>query len=266
MAKNNRVVPSIILSTAGLLLFQLLIFFLVASRTALEERVLSFSLVSGAVHLVLAGFLLLMRDDFALVPSGEPLSRVNVTNLLSMFRVSSAPSILFFLILSREHRTLGILLIFTGTAFLTDLFDGFLSRILHQVTRVGSYLDSMSDYGILLVICFAIDRFGLISNWFFAVTLVRFLGQGAGMAALLAYHGSVESRSTFLGKASVFATMVTFGLSLLQLLPELQSGMERAITVIEFPVAALLLLSLGEKILLVRIGFRRAIRRRRSAG
>lgn len=263
MTKNNRVVPSILLSTGLLLVFQLTVFLVVAFRQALEEQVLAFAITSVATHLILLAFLLTMRRDFALVPSGRPLERVNLANLLSMFRISSTPSILFYLLLSREYETLRILLLFTGVAFLTDLLDGFLSRRLHQVTRIGRYLDSMSDYGILLVICFAIDHFGLISDWFFVLVLIRFVGQGLGMGALLVYHGSVESRSTFLGKVAVFATMVTFGLSLLQLLPAISESMGRVMRVIEFPVAFLLVVSLVEKLLLLRNGFRRAIREQR---
>lgn len=217
-----------------------------------------FTLTTGGVHLVLASFLVLVRDHFALVPSGEPLPKVNLANLLSMFRVSSTPSILFFLLLSKDHGTLGALLVLTAIAFLTDLFDGFLSRRTGHVTKVGSYLDSMSDYGILLTLCFAVSHFGLISPWFFGITLLRFFGQGLAMATLLIYHGSVETRSTGLGKASVFATMITFALSLFELLPGMAETMGAVITIIEFPVGALLLLSFAEKLLLLRIGFRRA--------
>lgn len=260
MAKNNRVVPSILLSTGLLLAFQLAVFFIVASRQEFDEEVTPFVITCIGAHLVLLTFLLVMREDFALVPSGRPLNRVNIANLLSMFRISSTPSILFFLLLTKEYATLRILLFFTGVAFLTDLFDGFLSRRLQQVTRIGRYLDSMSDYGILLVICFAIDYFGLISDWFFLLVLIRFVGQGVGMGALLVYHGSVESRSTFLGKVAVFSTMVTFGLSLLQLLPSIGKTMVEVLWVIEFPVALLLVISLIEKLLLLKEGFRRALR------
>lgn len=264
MATNNRVVPSILLSTGLLLAFQLAVFFIVASRQGLEEQLVPFVISCVGVHLVLLSFLLVMRNDFALVPSGQQLSRVNIANLLSMFRISATPSILFFLILSKEYSTLPILLVFTGVAFLTDLFDGFISRRLQQVTRIGRYLDCMSDYGILLVVCFAIDFFGLISDWFFMLVLLRFVGQGLGMGALLVYHGSVESRSTFLGKVAVFATMVTFGLSLLQLVESIQETMGRVMTALEFPVAFLLIVSLVEKLLLLKEGFRRARRERQS--
>ncbi len=263
MAQNNRVVPSIVFSTGLLLVFQLAVFFVVAARQALEEYAVSFVLTTVGIHLILVTFLLVMRGDFALVPSGRPLRRINIANLLSMFRISSTPSILFYLILSQEYATLRILLVFTGVAFLTDLFDGFLSRRLQQVTRIGRYLDSMSDYGILLVICFAIYHFALISDWFFILVLIRFIGQGVGMGALLVYHGSVESRSTFLGKVAVFATMVTFGLSLLQLVPSICQRMEGVMTTVEFPVAFFLLISFVEKLLLLRNGFRRAIREQR---
>lgn len=264
MATNNRVVPSILLSTGLLLAFQLAVFFIVASRQVLEEQLVPFVISCVGIHLVLLSFLLIMRNDFALVPSGRQLDRVNVANLLSMFRISSTPSILFFLILSKEHSTLPILLVFTGAAFLTDLFDGFISRRLRQVTRIGRYLDSMSDYAILLVVCFAIDFFGLISDWFFLLVLARFLGQGLGMGALLVYHGSVESRSTFLGKVAVFSTMVTFGVSLLQLADSLQETMVRVMRVLEYPVAFLLIVSLLEKLLLLKEGFRRARRERQN--
>lgn len=261
-ATNNRVIPSIIIATGALYAFHLTLFRLVLPRPAVDEAWRSFLLSTTLLHLLLLAFLLWRRGDFVLLPSQYPVRRINLSNLLSTFRITSAVSILFYLILIRDYPTLPVLLVMTTAAFLSDLFDGIVSRRFNQVTRIGRYLDSISDYTILLVVCVAIHRFGLISDWFFALLMVRFVGQGVGITALLLYAGRVDIGATFLGKASVFGTMVTLGVSLLQLLPAAGEALATAVGYIEYLAAVTLVVSLLEKALLLLRGFRESRRQR----
>ena len=77
----------------------------------------------------------------------------NIPNLLSLFRILAAP-VLLFLVLDTDVKLFKWLL---TAAFFTDLVDGWLARRLHQVTRLGSVLDSVGDSLTIIV-----GTFGLI--------------------------------------------------------------------------------------------------------
>jgi cardiolipin synthase (CMP-forming) len=67
---------------------------------------------------------------------------VNLPNLVSMIRILMAPVLLYFAFMQQPHWYIGMLIF---TVF-TDLLDGFLARILQQITEVGSHLDSWGDF------------------------------------------------------------------------------------------------------------------------
>lgn len=212
-----------------------------------------FFVVMGSSHLALLAFLLIMRRDFYVLPEGTPLRRINLANVLSVSRISSTPTVLFLLVLSRDHDLVTFTIVFTSIVFLTDLFDGYISRRRNQLTRIGGYLDSMSDYAILIAVSVAFDYYGLISRWFFGVIMFRLLFQFAGMAALLLYHGRADARSTLWGKILVSATMLLYAASLLELFEATGATAERITGILEYAVAAIVLASTAEKaVLLVR--------------
>jgi phosphatidylglycerophosphate synthase len=65
----------------------------------------------------------------------------NIPNLLSLFRVVAAP-VLVLLIFNENETAFKWLLTF---AFFTDMIDGWIARKLHQVSKLGSVLDSLGD-------------------------------------------------------------------------------------------------------------------------
>ena len=68
----------------------------------------------------------------------------NLPNLVSFIRILLAP-VLFYFAFNQEPVWFLAALMFSG---FTDVLDGFLARILHQVTTLGSRLDSWGDFTI----------------------------------------------------------------------------------------------------------------------
>ena len=66
----------------------------------------------------------------------------NLPNLVSCIRILMAPVLLYFAFTQQPEWYLGMLLF---TVF-TDVLDGFLARVLNQITEMGSHLDSWGDF------------------------------------------------------------------------------------------------------------------------
>ena len=66
----------------------------------------------------------------------------NWPNLVSLIRILMSP-VLIYLALNQQPEWFLIALIFT---VFTDVLDGFLARVLHQITDMGSHLDSWGDF------------------------------------------------------------------------------------------------------------------------
>jgi len=169
-------------------------------------------------HFLLLFLLLKMKDYFKVIPDGYMLDHINFANLLTMFRLSSLPTICFLFLLSRHYHINSILLIFTTLAFLTDLFDGYLARKTKQITQMGKMLDSSSDYSVVFVISVVLFTFDLISQWFFLLITFRLVFHAVGMALLFFKHEEIKFETTYLGKAAIFSAMTLYALKILSLL------------------------------------------------
>lgn len=259
MREHRRLSWSIAGSIVGLLLGQILIFAaIVAIYRIRPTTARGYFLVLLISHLVLLTFLYYRRADFFLVHSGTPLRRMNIPNLLTLTRISSTPTILYLLILSADNDVVPFMIVFTVAVFLTDLFDGRISRQRGEITKIGQYLDSMSDYALLGAVSIGFLYHNLISDWFFAVFAGRFGLQGLGMGLLLLARGSVDPRSTWSGKISVAAVMILLALTLLELIPSVRENARAATAILEYPAAVLLGVSAVEKGLLFSTWVRKA--------
>jgi cardiolipin synthase len=67
---------------------------------------------------------------------------VNAPNLISLLRILVAP-MLFYFALNQQPMWFIAAIIF---AEFTDVLDGFLARVLKQITPLGSHLDSWGDF------------------------------------------------------------------------------------------------------------------------
>ena len=200
------------------------------------------------VHLVIVLVVTALRELFVNADTGQRLSRVNLANVLSLVRLSSAPTVLWLVLLARTYPVGPVVVPITAGVFLTDLLDGQISRRAHQVTRIGRYLDSSSDYMVLFVVSVALLTYGLVSTWLFVIVMLRLGIHLAGQIVLLiVLRWRIPFRTSWLGKASVFAIMALFALSLLRLVDSIPTWFVTVHAVAEYVTAAIACLSLAEK-------------------
>lgn len=253
----GRIVRSIWMTVVAFAIGQSALMLILASLYSIPPaRTLAFHLTSVAIHVALGVLLTVLRDLFVVDEqsgASRALSRVNAANVLTMTRVSATPLILWLLVFTQQYRVGLVLVVVTAVVFLTDLFDGQVSRRLNQVTRIGRYLDSISDYTILIAVSVGLVVIGTVPWWFFVVTMVRLGAQWVMQAVLfVAQHFRARWRSSLLGKASIFAVMAVYAVSLLSLLPQIEAGAGSIFQTVLFVLCSvatvIIAVSLGEKI------------------
>ena len=90
-------------------------------------------------------------------------------NILTAARLLAAPYILY-LLWTGSYRTA---LVWFSIAGITDVLDGFLSRRLHAVSRIGSLLDPIADKVMLSGSFLTLGLKGIIPIWLTALVLGR---------------------------------------------------------------------------------------------
>jgi cardiolipin synthase len=203
--------------------------------------------ISAAYHGLLTGFLILRSGDFRIEGSGEPLARVNLATTLTFIRLSSIPTVMFLVIQASRYPLLPVVLPFLCVVFLTDLLDGLAARRRGQITFVGKYLDSTSDYLMIITVSILFYLFRLIPAWFFALIMTRLVLFAVGMAVLTLKQGKANPLATFLGKASVFATMVLYVMELAEHFDVPVIGAHLVVRIFEYLVAAVIAASMVDK-------------------
>lgn len=267
MKEQKRLVTSIIQTVVLFFVLQIvLITFVVVLNRIPITWVISFFPVAVVVHALLLGLLLVRVQDFRICDTGVQLERINIPNVLSVFRISSTPSVLYLLILARNYPVSVVLVVLVALSFISDFLDGKISRRLGEVTKIGNYLDSVSDYAILIVVSVAFNYFGLVHTWFFVLVLIRLGFQFFGMGTLLLYRGKVKTGSNFIGKSSVFATMVVYAVALLGLVIQLKKPVGIVLPILEYVGGAILLVSLAEKAVTIGREFIATVKERREQG
>ncbi len=246
-----------ILATMGLFaVLQVLIFTSFAACAVPSDSSVSrgFLLRYGPLFLIVAlpfyAILLLMlnvfKHDFVKEPSGEHLERVNLANVVTLFRVTSMPTLLFLVLAAKDYRIRLPLLGLVVLVFATDFADGYISRKTGQVTKVGKMLDSASDYALLIVLTIVFDYFTLVPSWFFLLVAARLGLQVAFVFILIFVNKKIEPKTTFMGKAAVASIMVLYAAEVIRLI----FGLSRIelFGILEWATAAIVLISMVDKI------------------
>jgi phosphatidylglycerophosphate synthase len=158
------------------------------------------------------------KRDFAIAESGQALARVNLANLITLFRVSTLPTLLFLVIASKDSLIRIPLLVLVVIVFASDFLDGYISRTRGEVTRIGKMMDSASDYSVLVVLTIVFYYFHFIKVWFFALVVGRLAIQALFVALIYFIKGRIEAKTTFLGKAAIASIMLLYAAEILELL------------------------------------------------
>ncbi|HUI73137.1 MAG TPA: hypothetical protein VL354_21635, partial [Spirochaetia bacterium] len=108
--------------------------------------------------------------------------------------------------------------------------------------------------------------FRLIPVWFFVLIVSRLVLFAAGMTVLAFREGKADPVATFLGKSSIFATMVLYVMELAELFQVPVIGHPVVVKVIEWIVAGIIIVSLVDKGIFLRERFARIPPRPRGSG
>ena len=110
-----------------------------------------------------------------------------------------------FIVLSLMDRNYKQALILLVIAGLTDLFDGFLARKLHQQTRIGQYLDPIADKLLLSTLFIVLAILHLIKWRYTVVVFSRDIGILGVSAVLYATAGLRDFRPSIFGKMNTLS-------------------------------------------------------------
>jgi cardiolipin synthase (CMP-forming) len=122
-------------------------------------------------------------------------------NQLTLLRMVFIPFIVLSLI-DHEYKQALVLLVIAG---LTDLFDGFLARKLHQQTRIGQYLDPIADKLLLSTLFMVLAILHLIKWRYTVVVFSRDIGILGVSAVLYAIAGLRDFRPSIFGKVNTLS-------------------------------------------------------------
>jgi phosphatidylglycerophosphate synthase len=205
-----------------------------------------FIIVATAYHALLLVMLLVFKQDFVKVPSGERLQRVNLANAVTLFRLTSMPTVLFLVIAAKDYRIRYPLLGLVVLVFATDFIDGYISRKAGEITKVGKMMDSASDYVLLIVLSIVFYYSSLVPAWFFLIVTARLGLQVVLVFSLILINRKIEPKTTFLGKAAVASIMVLYAMEVLAFI----SGVGRIalMQALEWATGAIVLVSMVDKI------------------
>lgn len=222
------------------------------------QRLALFLGVSLVYHASLTGLLFARWEDFHVEGSVEPLPRVNLSNSLTFGRLSSIPSILFLIVQASSYPILPVILPLMCAVFATDFLDGIVARRRRQITFVGRYLDSTSDYLMIIAVSIIFYYYQLIPLWFFILIMCRLVLFALGMALLALREGKANPLATFLGKASIFALMVLYVMEIAGLFGVPWIGNALVVRIVEYAVALVVVVSMVDKTIFLTRMFQKA--------
>lgn len=238
---------SILITTSIFFIVQCTLFLIFSLSAGFDSKYWSMFLpISGGFHIVILIMLLLFQDDFTIESTGEKLDHVNFANIITLSRVSTMPTLLVLVMAAKQYSIKIPLLILVALIFLTDFFDGRISRKTNQVTRVGRMMDSTSDYTLLVVLSVIFQYYSLIPRWFFTLVLLRLGIQALLMAILAIVKKHIEPNSTFMGKVTVASIMVLYTLEIIQL--AVQAPPLLVFRIAEWIVAIIIVIGIFDKI------------------
>lgn len=230
------------------------------------QRLVTFLILTVVYHALLTALFLARRGDFRIEASGQPLKRVNLANTLTYIRLSSLPTIVFLVIQAPDYpASLPVILPFICAVFATDFVDGMAARRRGEITFVGRYLDSASDYLTIIAITIVLYYFKMLELWFLVLVLARLVFFAVGMAVLAVREGKANPLATFVGKVSIFSLMVLYAMEIARLFSIPWIGDETVVRIVSYVVAAVVAASMVDKAIFLARRFSEVRARKRRA-
>jgi cardiolipin synthase (CMP-forming) len=128
-----------------------------------------------------------------------------IPNAISLIRLVMVPIFLWLLVTGNDVSALVVLIIATTS----DFVDGMIARKFNQVTRLGMYLDPLSDRLFIAASVIGLAARGLIPMPLLAIVLARDIM----LLAVVLYRRlriSDFPRVTFVGKTGTFVLFIAF--------------------------------------------------------
>lgn len=119
-------------------------------------------------------------------PDGRRLSGLGVANVLTLIRAAVVP-----VLPALPPASLGALLVAAGA---TDVADGYLARRRDECTRLGVWLDGVTDGFVLTVAAVAAARHDRVSPWAAVLVGTRYVLPWVVVAAAYFVHATAPSR------------------------------------------------------------------------
>lgn len=131
----------------------------------------------------------------------------NLPNFVSFIRILLAP-VLFYFALTEKPVWFLATLMFSG---FTDVLDGFLARTLHQITEMGSRLDSWGDFTIYttMAICAWILWPDIVAEEIIAYVVIVISITSPVIVGLLKFR-TITSYHTWTVKVAVVVTFIGY--------------------------------------------------------
>lgn len=214
------------------------------------SSIVVFSLASILLHAGLYVFLYSCKNDFYNLSTNKPLERINLANRITLLRISSLPTMAFFLRHKEIFSLKLILPVLLVLLFLTDSFDGQIARRGNQITKMGQMLDSISDYSLLAVISFIYYINRIVPHWLFYVIFSRLFLQALGMFVFIILKKPLPTASTWGGKVTIATIMALYVLELVRMFTP--SWLEIAFKSLEIMSGAIIVALSLEKVAIFR--------------
>jgi len=118
--------------------------------------------------------------------------RLNLANLLTLFRIAAIPLVVVCFYSSMEHAR-PIAAILFGIAAVTDILDGWVARRFGQMSKFGEFLDPVADklmVAIVLVMLVQAD-----SGWFEDIIAMIIIGREITISALREWMATIGERA-----------------------------------------------------------------------
>ena len=154
---------------------------------------------------------------------------ITIPNLLSLFRLLLIPIYIYLYLRAKRPEDYILAASILAVSCLTDLFDGMIARQLNQITTIGKILDPFADKAtqFSLIFCLSIKYTVL---W---RVIILFLIKESFMmiAGYVCYkNGKILKGALLSGK--VCTTVIFISLSILVLLPNLQTSIVNTIAIV----------------------------------
>lgn len=248
MKKHQLLISNIIGIFFCFYLIHALYFCIITYIFKIKISIMIIFLTTSLLYDVLLYFgLIKLLHKFVFEKSGKMLRKLNLANIISLFRLTSLPAIFILLLNITSYHILPFFLPYVILVFITDFIDGLIARLLNEVTLIGKYIDSSSDYLILISVSIIFFFYNLIPVWFFILIIVRLSVYMSGMILISFLEKRLLYDVSFLGKLSIFLAMFLYTYELVSLLDISILNMLKPFT--EVLIGLVILVSLVEKVI-----------------